>query len=84
LTAGLTGTKEGMAFRLYVAASGKVLGAVLTKDVTGREGVIAHLSKRGLDTEAQYTHIGRLCLVLYYACSKLWQYFLPLHGGKPI
>jgi hypothetical protein len=54
----------------------KVFGVVLMQDVTGREGIIAYLSRRVLDTEVRYMHVGRLCLALYYACSKLRQYLL--------
>jgi ribonuclease HI len=72
----LQALKIGKAFRLSVAASEKVLGAVLTQDVTCKEGVITYLSRRVVDTETRYTHVERLCLVLYYACSKLRQYLL--------
>jgi hypothetical protein len=72
----LQAPRTRLAFRLYVVACDKVLGAVLTRDVTCREGVIAYLSIRMLDAEARYTHMERLCLALYYACSKLRQYLL--------
>jgi hypothetical protein len=66
----------GKAFRLYVTASEKVLGAVLTQDVAGKERVIAYLSRRMVDAETRYTHVEKLCLALYYVCSKLRQYLL--------
>jgi hypothetical protein len=46
------------------------------QDVAGKEGVIAYLSRRVVDAETRYTHVERLCLALYYACSKLRQYLL--------
>jgi ribonuclease HI len=72
----LQAPRVGKAFRLYVAAGKKVLGAVLMQDVAGKEGVIAYLSRRVVEMEARYTHVERLCLALFYACSKLWQYLL--------
>jgi hypothetical protein len=72
----LQAPKIGRAFRLYVEASERVLGTMLTQDVAGKEGVIAYLSRRVVDMETRYTHVERLCLALYYACSKLWQYLL--------
>jgi hypothetical protein len=29
-----------------------------------------------LDAESRWTHVESLCLVLYYVCSKFWQYIL--------
>jgi hypothetical protein len=42
----------------------------------GREFIIAYLSKRLLDAETRYMHVEKLCLSLYYACSKFHQYIL--------
>jgi hypothetical protein len=49
---------------------------MLTQVVVGKEGVIAYLSRKMIDVERRYTHVEKLCLMLYYACSKLRQYLL--------
>jgi hypothetical protein len=73
----LQALKAGKAFILYIAATDRVLGAVLTQDSDGKEGVsaymegvIAYMSRSLLDAETPYTHVERICLSLYYACSK--------------
>jgi hypothetical protein len=63
-------------FRLYVAAQDKVIGVVLTQEVAGKEFVVAYTSRRLLDAETRYDHIEKLCLSLYYACSKFHHYIL--------
>jgi hypothetical protein len=59
----LRAPKEGRAFKLYVAATDKVLGVMLTQDNEGRECAIAYVSKRLLDEETRYTYVERLCFV---------------------
>jgi hypothetical protein len=53
-----------------------VIGAALTQNDEGKEFVVAYLSLRLLDTETRYTCIEKLCLSLYYACTKLRYYLL--------
>jgi hypothetical protein len=66
--------KIGLAYRLYIAATNTVLGAVLTQEHDGKEFTIAYLSRQMLDVETIYSHIEKLCLPLYYACSKFRHY----------
>ena len=60
----------------YVAAEEKVIGAVLTQETEGKEYIITYLSWRLIDAETRYTFIEKLCLSLYYACTKLRHYLL--------
>jgi hypothetical protein len=53
-----------------------VIGSVLTQEDEGKEFVVAYLSRRLVDTETRYTLIEKLCLSLYYACTKLCHYLL--------
>jgi hypothetical protein len=55
---------------LYIAAEDKVIGAVLTQETKGKEHVVTYLSRRLVDTETRYTFIEKLCLCLFYACTK--------------
>ena len=64
-------------FRLYIAAEEEVIGAVLTQETEGKEHAITYLSRRLLDAETRYTFIEKLCLCLYYACTKLRHYLVP-------
>jgi hypothetical protein len=48
----------------------------LTQEDEGKEHVIAYLGRRLLDPETRYAHIKKLCLSLYYACSKMRHYLL--------
>ena len=66
----------GIPFRLYIAAEDRVIGAVLTQVTDGREHIITYLSRRLIDAETRYSFIEKLCLSLFYACSKLRHYLL--------
>jgi hypothetical protein len=72
----LKAPKHGEPFRLYIAAEGGVIGAFLAQETEGKEHVITYLSWHLLDAETRYTFIEKLCLCLYYACTKLRHYLL--------
>ena len=72
----LKAPKRSIPFRLYVAAEDKVIGAVLTQEIEGKEYVITYVGRRLIDAETRYTFIEKLCLSLYYACTKLRHYLL--------
>src|SRR5664279_1633181 len=48
----------------------------LNQEAGGKEYVITYLSRRLLDAESRYSFVERLCLSLYYACTKLRHYLL--------
>jgi hypothetical protein len=58
-------------FRLYVAVQEHVIEAVLTQEDNGKEFVVAYLNRRLVGAESRYAFIEKLCLSLYYACTKL-------------
>jgi hypothetical protein len=68
--------RVGKPFHLYIAAQERVVGAVLTQEEEGKEFTMAYLSRRLVDAETRYTFIEKLCLSLYYACSKCRHYLL--------
>ena len=72
----LKAPKRGIPFRLYVAAEDKVIGAVLTQETEGKEYVITYVGRWLIDAEIKYTFIEKLCLSLYYVCTKLRHYLL--------
>jgi hypothetical protein len=65
----------GISFWLYIAAEDTVIRAILMQVTDGKEHTITYLSRRFIDAETRYSLIEKLCLSLFYACSKL-QYYL--------
>jgi hypothetical protein len=66
----------GILFRLYIAAEDSIIGAILTQVMDGKEDIITYLCQRLIATETRYSFIEKLCLSLFYACSKLRHYLL--------
>jgi hypothetical protein len=62
----LRAPKSGEPFRLYIAASEDIIGAVLTQEFEAKEHIITYVSRRLLDTETRYSFIEKLCFSLYY------------------
>jgi hypothetical protein len=58
-------------FQLYIAVDDVVIGAVLTQVTDGKEHIITSLSQCLIDAKTRYSFIEKLCLSLFYACSKL-------------
>jgi hypothetical protein len=75
----LKAPQVGVSFRLYIVAEDKVIGAVLTQETEGKEHVVIYLSQRLVDAETRYTFIEKLCLCLFYACTKCRCYLLSSH-----
>jgi hypothetical protein len=63
-------------FKLYLSAHERVIGSALIQEVEGKERVIYYISRRLLDEETMYSLVERLCLCLYFLCTKLRYYFL--------
>jgi hypothetical protein len=63
-------------FWLYIATKDVVIGAVLTQVIEGKKHIITYLSRCPIDAETRYSFIEKLCLSLFYACSKLQHYLL--------
>jgi hypothetical protein len=53
-----------------------VIRTVLTQVMDGKEHIITYLRWHLIDTETRYSFIKKLCLSLFYACSKLRHYLL--------
>jgi hypothetical protein len=67
--------KAGNPFKMYIAAQEWVIGAALLQE-DGKEFLVAYVSRRLLDAETRYVFVEKLCLSLYYACSKCRHYIL--------
>jgi hypothetical protein len=63
-------------FRLYITIEDVIIGAVLMQVTDDKEHIITYLSQHLIDAEIRYSFIQKLCLPLFYACSKLRHYLL--------
>jgi hypothetical protein len=72
----LRAPKDGNRFKMYIATQERVIGAVLLQEEDGKEFPVAYISRHLLDAKTRYVIIEKLCLSLYYACSKFGHYIL--------
>ena len=70
----LVPSQHGKPFKLYVSADRHIIGLVLMQELEGKKQVILYLSKRLLDLETRYSLVEKLCLCLYFSCTKLQHY----------
>ena len=64
-------------FKLYLSVAKEFIGCLLTQNnVKGHEHVVYYLSIVLYSTETRYTPIEKLCLALYFACTKLRHYLI--------
>jgi hypothetical protein len=61
----------GIPFRLYITTEDGIIRDILTQVTDGKEHIITYLCWRLKDAETRYLFIEKLCLSLFYACSKL-------------
>jgi hypothetical protein len=66
----LRAQKVGNPFKMYIVVQEWVIGVVLLQEEDGMEFLVAYVSRRLLDAETWYVFMEKLCLSLYYACSK--------------
>jgi hypothetical protein len=60
----------GILFQLYIDAEDAIIEAILMQIMEGKERIITYLSRCLIDGETRYSFIEKLCLSLFYACSK--------------
>jgi ribonuclease HI len=72
----LVSPQKGVPFKLYLSADERSIGSILVQEFEGKEGVIFYLSRRLLDAETRYSSVEKLCLCLYFSCTKLRHYLL--------
>jgi hypothetical protein len=63
-------------YKLYLSADERAIGSTLIQEFEGKERVIYYVSRRLLDAETRYPPVERLCLCLYFSCTKLRHYLL--------
>jgi hypothetical protein len=72
----LRAPNAGNPFMMYIAAQEQVIGPVLLQEEGGNEFLVAHVSRHLLDAKTRYVFVEKLCLSLYYVCSKFRLYIL--------
>jgi hypothetical protein len=72
----LRAPKAGNPFKMYIDVQEQLIGAVLLQEEDGKEFLVAYVSLHLLDDETQYVFMEKLCLSLYYPCSKFRHYIL--------
>nr|KYP36662.1 Retrovirus-related Pol polyprotein from transposon opus [Cajanus cajan] len=69
---------KGRQLKLYVLANDStIVGMLAQDDNNGIERVIYYLSRMLVGVEIRYTPLEKLCLSLYFACTKLKYYLRP-------
>jgi hypothetical protein len=63
-------------FKMYIVAQERVIGAILLQEEDCKEFPVAYASRRLIDAKTWYVFMEKLCLSLYYACSKFRHYIL--------
>ena len=63
-------------FKLYLSADEGAIGSALIQEFEEKERAIYFVSRRLLDAETRYFPVERLCLCLYFSCTKLRHYLL--------
>jgi hypothetical protein len=59
-----------------VATDTQTIGSALIQEFEGKERVVAYLSRKLLDPETRYSATEKLCLRVYYSCTKFRHYLL--------
>jgi hypothetical protein len=72
----LRAPKAGNPFKMYIDMQERVILAVLLQEEDGKEFLVAYVSQCLLDAKTWYVFVEKLCLSLYYACSKFRHYIL--------
>ena len=68
---------KGLPLKLYLSAIEESIGCLMAQNnVEGHEQVVYYLSRVLSSTETRYTPIEKLCLSLYFACTKLRHYLI--------
>jgi hypothetical protein len=62
-------------FKLYMAADTQTIGSALIQEFEEKR-VVTYLSRKLLDPETRYSATEKLCLCVYYSCTKFRHYLL--------
>jgi hypothetical protein len=57
-------------FYIYLSVGDTSIASVVVQVYDGKEKVVFYLNRRMLDTETRYPEIEKLCLSLFFTCTK--------------
>jgi hypothetical protein len=63
--------QQNKPFYIYLSVGDTSITSVVVQVYDGKEKVAFYLSRRMLDTETRYHEIEKLCLCLFFTCTKL-------------
>jgi hypothetical protein len=63
--------QQDRSFYIYLSVGDTSIASVVVHVYDGKEKVVFYLSMRMLDTEIRYHEIEKLCLCLFFICTKL-------------
>jgi hypothetical protein len=67
----LVSPQQDRSFYIYLSVGDTSIASVVVQVYDGREKVVFYLSGRMLDMETRYHEIEKLCLCLFFTCTKL-------------
>jgi hypothetical protein len=65
-----------MPFYIYLSVGDTSNASVVVQVYDSKEKVVFYLSRRMLDMEIRYHEMKKLCLCLFFTCTKLWHILL--------
>jgi hypothetical protein len=63
--------QQDRAFYIYLSVGDTSIASVIVQLYDGKERVVFYLSIRLLDAETRYSDMEKLCLCLFFMCTKL-------------
>jgi hypothetical protein len=63
--------QQDMPFYIYLSVGDTSIASVVVQVYDGKEKVVFYLCRRMLDMETRYHEIEKLCLCLFFTCTKL-------------
>jgi hypothetical protein len=63
--------QRDMSFYIYLSVGNTSITSVVVQVYDSKENVVFYLNRRMLDTETRYHEMEKLCLCLFFTCTKL-------------
>jgi hypothetical protein len=63
--------QQDRSFYIYLSVGDTSIASIVVQVYDGKEKVVFYLSRRMLDMETRYHKIEKLCLCLFFTCTKL-------------
>jgi hypothetical protein len=63
--------QQDMSFYIYLSVGDTSIASIVVQVYDGKEKVVFYLSRKMIDTKTRYHEIEKLCLCLFFTCTKL-------------